>query len=277
MYKGDILEDGTIEWTFTTRALQTQLPTDFSDIPTVLIYKSGNSTPTSSGVILTKNYNSVTGLNNISIDTSAAFYETAKDYSVVMESGTVDSRSVVGETIANFSIENRSNISAANVNAQVDTALSDYDAPTKAQMDSAFTEIKGSTWSSLTDTLEGIRDNLGGDATAANQSTIITALGIIDNIVDAILIDTDTTIPAQITGLNNVSSTDVANAVKTLIVESEGNITVQQALSVILAVLAGQSTNDGLTFQTPNGNASRVAATVDANKNRTDITLTPSS
>lgn len=46
----------------------------------------------------------------------------------------------------------------ASINAECDTALTDYDAPTKAEMDSAFTEIKGATWSSLTDTLELIRD-----------------------------------------------------------------------------------------------------------------------
>lgn len=46
----------------------------------------------------------------------------------------------------------------ASVNAEADTALADYDAPTKAELDSAFTEIKGATWSSLTDTLEHIRD-----------------------------------------------------------------------------------------------------------------------
>jgi len=51
-------------------------------------------------------------------------------------------------------------LSAAEVNTEVDTALSDYDAPTKAELDSAFTEIKGATWASGTDTLELIRDKL---------------------------------------------------------------------------------------------------------------------
>jgi hypothetical protein len=50
----------------------------------------------------------------------------------------------------------------AAINAECDTALADYDAPTKAEMDSAFTEIKGTTWTGVTDTLEAIRDR--GDA-----------------------------------------------------------------------------------------------------------------
>jgi hypothetical protein len=58
-------------------------------------------------------------------------------------------------------------ISTADVNAQVDIALSDYDGPTNTEMVAAFTEIKGATWSSSTDTLEGIRDNVGGSAPSA--------------------------------------------------------------------------------------------------------------
>lgn len=65
-----------------------------------------------------------------------------------------------------------STLTAAQVNAEVDTALADYDGPTKAELDAAFTEIKGATWSSVTDTLEAIRDR--GDAawtTATGFST----------------------------------------------------------------------------------------------------------
>lgn len=41
----------------------------------------------------------------------------------------------------------------------------------------------------------------GGDATAANQTAIIAALGVVDGVVDEILIDTSTTVPAQIAAL----------------------------------------------------------------------------
>ena len=47
---------------------------------------------------------------------------------------------------------------------------------TQSEMNSAFSEIKGSTWSASTDTLEGIKDAGGGDATEAKQDTIITAI-----------------------------------------------------------------------------------------------------
>lgn len=46
----------------------------------------------------------------------------------------------------------------AEVQSEVADALTAYDPPTNTEMASAFTEIKGATWSSLTDTLEHIRN-----------------------------------------------------------------------------------------------------------------------
>lgn len=70
--------------------------------------------------------------------------------------------------------------------------------------------------------------------------------------------------------------TEIVNAIKAAVVESEGSYTVQQVLSIILAVCAGVSEASGLTFKTPNGAAARVAATVNASAERTAMTLTPS-
>lgn len=90
------------------------------------------------------------------------------------------------------------NLSAADVNAQVDIALADYDGPTKTEMDAAFTEIKGATWSGITDTLEAIRDNSGsldaaGIRTAVGlaSANLDTQLGTIDSNVDAVKAKTD--------------------------------------------------------------------------------------
>ncbi len=55
-------------------------------------------------------------------------------------------------------LDGLNDLSAAEVNAEVDTALTDYDAPTNTEMTAAFTEIKGATWSASTDTLEHIRN-----------------------------------------------------------------------------------------------------------------------
>ncbi len=77
-----------------------------------------------------------------------------------------------------------------------------------------------------------------------------------------------------IAGIPDVAATTAA--IRAMVVETEGSITLQEVLSVGLAVLAGESTNGGKTFLSPNGNATRAAATTNASNERTAMTLTPS-
>jgi hypothetical protein len=71
--------------------------------------------------------------------------------------------------------------------------------------------------------------------------------------------------------------TSVADAFRNTVIESEGSYTVQQALSVILAALAGRTATGGTVLKTPNGVATRIAATINGSNERTAMTLTPSS
>lgn len=85
------------------------------------------------------------------------------------------------------------------------------------------------------------------------------------------------TFAKEVQVLPAVTAQDIADTTLASTVETEGTYTLQQVLSIALAVLAGRSTDNGLTFKTPNNNATRVEATVDGSKNRTAVTLTPSS
>jgi VCBS repeat-containing protein len=69
----------------------------------------------------------------------------------------------------------------------------------------------------------------------------------------------------------------LSDAISDFVIESEGSYTIQQALSVILAAVAGQSTTGGTVIKTPNGVATRIAATINGSNERTGMTLTPSS
>lgn len=60
------------------------------------------------------------------------------------------------------------------------------------------------------------------------------------------------------------------------VVESEASYTAQQAMSIILSVLAGETNTGGTVFRTPNDVSTRVTAVVDGSNNRTTMTLTPS-
>lgn len=111
-YLGDYTDDyATLHFKFTTRTTA-GVPATLAGTPVISIYKGGTVAPfASSGdaeVTLSVDYNSITGLNNVLIDLSGdANFAAGNDYSVVITTGTVNSVSVVGETVANFSIENR--------------------------------------------------------------------------------------------------------------------------------------------------------------------------
>jgi hypothetical protein len=107
-YLGNIVEDATINFKFHTTSTAA-VPTTLAGTPAVKVYKdNATGTETATGVTLSVDFDSVTGLNNVAIDTSAdAFYATGSDYQAVITTGTVDSVSVVGAVVAEFSIENR--------------------------------------------------------------------------------------------------------------------------------------------------------------------------
>ena len=72
------------------------------------------------------------------------------------------------------------------------------------------------------------------------------------------------------------AETAIANAVKAIVVESQGSYTLQQALSIILSVVAGITADGGATIKTPNGVATRVTATVNGSNERTAMSVSPS-
>ena len=69
---------------------------------------------------------------------------------------------------------------------------------------------------------------------------------------------------------------EIRDAVTDDVIETAGSITLQQALSVILAAVAGVTDTGGVVLRTPNGASIRISATVNASNERTAITLTPS-
>lgn len=110
-YIGDFAEDyATLNFKFTTRNSQGDGVPPFALASGVIsVYKGSGTSASTAGITLAADFNSVTGLNNVLIDLSAdAFYATGQDYHAVITTGTVNSISVVGEVVAQFSIENRS-------------------------------------------------------------------------------------------------------------------------------------------------------------------------
>lgn len=72
----------------------------------ISVYKDSSTTQTTTGVTLTADFDSVTGLNHVAIDTSAdgSFYSSGSEFQVVLTAGTVDSISVAGQVVGEFSL-----------------------------------------------------------------------------------------------------------------------------------------------------------------------------
>lgn len=104
----DIVAGQAINLKFTSRSSNT--PTTLAGSPVVSVYKANNITQSTTGVTLTVDFDSVTGLNNVLIDTSTdtTFYAAGNDFYLVITTGTVGGTSVVGEVVGDFSIQNQS-------------------------------------------------------------------------------------------------------------------------------------------------------------------------
>lgn len=104
---GDRALGSTISFTFTTVDAD-QAGVLFDGSPVLRIYHGSSATQTTAGVTLTANFDLVTGLNHVSIVASTANgFASGEDCSVVVQAGTADGVSLVGYTVATFSIENR--------------------------------------------------------------------------------------------------------------------------------------------------------------------------
>jgi hypothetical protein len=110
---GDRAVGSTLSFDFPTHKAD-GTPITLSGSPVISVYKN-STTESTSGVTLTVDYDSRTGMNHVVIDTSAngTFYATGNDFSVVITTGTVDSISQVGVPVAHFSI-GLSNIASIN-------------------------------------------------------------------------------------------------------------------------------------------------------------------
>ena len=107
-YIGDFRLGDTFDTKFTTRQIS-GAPSTLSSSPVISAYPSNSTTELTAGITLTVDFDSRTGLNHVRVVASNGNgYATATDYQLVITTGTVNSVSVVGEVIGEFSIEHRS-------------------------------------------------------------------------------------------------------------------------------------------------------------------------
>lgn len=76
---------------------------------TISVYKDGGTTQSTAGVTDTEDFDSLTGVHLVAVDTSAdgTFYSAGSDFEVVLSASTIDGK-VINGTLFSFSLENRS-------------------------------------------------------------------------------------------------------------------------------------------------------------------------
>ncbi len=94
----------TVHHKFTTR--DAGVPFTLGGSPVVSVYKDASLTQSVAGVTLTVDFDSITGLNHVAIDTSAdgTFYSNGGHFELAITTGTVNGTSVVGEVIGDFDL-----------------------------------------------------------------------------------------------------------------------------------------------------------------------------
>jgi hypothetical protein len=112
------------------------------------------------------------------------------------------------------------------------------------------------------------------------QSSTVTVGAMNSNVITAAAINGDAITAAKIA--DNAFTSDhidatFTNEIWAKVCETNGSYTAQQIMSIVLAVLAGETNTNGTVFRDPGDNADRVVSTLDASNNRTNMSLTPSS
>jgi hypothetical protein len=112
---GDYDQSAVIYGKFSTYQPSTGATFTLAGSPAIAVYKDASTTESSSGVTLTTNFDSRTGLNHVAIDTSSdgSFYSAGSFFDAVLTSGTVDSVSVAGSAIASFTLRKDSSLKPA--------------------------------------------------------------------------------------------------------------------------------------------------------------------
>jgi hypothetical protein len=176
--------------------------------------------------------------------------------------------------------------------ASITTVQADLDNPSQYKADvsalaleATLTAMKGAGWTD--ETLVAIKSVI--DAILVDTGTTLDAkLDTIDGIVDSILVDTGTTLDGKITTIDGIvddilvdTGTDIPASIAALDTDSvldatiDGVYTVEQVLQIMVGSLAGKLSGGGtdtLTFRDLSDTLDRIVATVDASKNRTGVT-----
>ena len=244
----DITLEETVYFNFTTRAFATGVPTTLAGSPVLSVLESNNATPITAGVSVSVDRATVTGLNQATVVATAANgYEAGKSYSVYISTGTVGGVSVVGEVVAQFTV-------------QSGAAFTRLGAPAGASVSADVAAIKSDSAAILVDTAD-MQPKLGTPAGASMSADI----AAVKTDTAAILVDTGTDGVVVIPAHRAANHSDFAQA------GNANSITLAATASATNDIYKGQKisicggTGDGQTRGVASYNGTTKVATVARN------------
>lgn len=187
---GDFNPSDTIDFKFVT-ANSTGAPTALTS-GAISVYKDNSTTQSTSGVTLTASFDSVTGLNHVRITTSSdgSFYAAGSSFQVVITTGTVDSVSVVGYVVANFTIRQAAAYDAITGTPDVNVAQISGDSTAADNLEAAC-DGTGYNVGAGSVVAASVTGNVGGNVTGSIGSLGATAKSDVNaEVVDCLATDT---------------------------------------------------------------------------------------
>lgn len=152
---GDFDTSAVIYGKFTTIRPSTGAPHTLAGTPALSVYKDASTTQSTTGVTLTADFDSVTGLNHFAIDTSAdgTFYSAGSFFDIVITTGTVDSVSAVGFVVGRFTLRKTSALKPTTAGRTLDVSAGGEAGVDWANVGSPTTtlDLSGTTIKTATD------------------------------------------------------------------------------------------------------------------------------
>ena len=203
-YLGDYAKPtgaGTLEFKFSTFRPSTGAAFSLSSGAAVTIYKGGTGNTTGQSTTLTRDWNSITGLNHVSVDLSQAFFVDGEVYEAVITTGTIDSVSVIGACVGRFTLRAQASLYPTDAGRTLDVSTTG-----EAGIDLANVGSPSATLSLSGTTIKAVTDNVGVGSIANDA---ITASAIASNAITSAKIATNAIGATQIAG-NAITSDKIA-------------------------------------------------------------------
>lgn len=217
-YLGDFRTGKTVRKAWNSNAIAGESVTRATN-GTISVYKDGNTTQSTAGVTDTEDFDSLTGVHLVAIDTSAdgTFYSAGSEFEVILSAATIDGKTI-NATLFSFSLENRSALMPTTDGRKLDVS-----AGGEAGLDWANVGTPGSTVSLSATTV----------ATVSTATAVTTVNGLANNVITANSINTAALTAAKFgagaidaAALAADAGAEIATAVRTELATELGRIDV---------------------------------------------------